>query len=189
MNDSLIRKSIENHFKAIDLCLGQSLRMPALILIYSALDFMAWLARPKENDAVDRKQFMGWAERYVISKGFSACSATDLYSARCAHIHGNNFESSLIRKGEAHPVFYAWGNASPNALQAATDQLPLSKSRVIHVETLFAAVKAGAAAFLLDARADAAKWELVLSRSEKLFDENPDLDLRVNAIHKHFERR
>jgi len=184
MKEALIQKNIDNHFKAIELCLGQGLRMPALILIYSAIDFMAWLGRPMSNVDVDRKQFISWTDRYVIGKGFSPCSATDLYSARCAHIHGNNFESNLTRTGQAQPVIYAWGNAAPNVLQTAADHLPVAKARVVHVETLFGAVKAGAAAFLVDAKADASRWELVLSRSEKLFDENPDLDLRVNAFHK-----
>lgn len=184
MDDTLLQKNLDNHFRAIDLCMDQGLRMPALILIYSAIDFLAWLARPKVKDDVDRKQFIAWADRYIVAAGFSQCSATDLYSARCAHLHGNNFESSMTRKGEALAVLYAWGNADPTVLLAATKLIPKPKVRVVHVETLIAAVKAASENFMFEARGDQAKWELILSRSDKLFDENPELDGRVNALFK-----
>lgn len=182
MNDTLLRKNLDNHFHAIDLCMGQGLRMPALILIYSAIDFLAWLARPKAKDDVDRKQFIAWADRHIIAAGFSQCSATDLYSARCAHLHGNNFESSMTRKGDAHAVLYAWGNANPAVLLAATKLIPKAKVRVVHVETLIAALKGASDSFLHETQTDPVKWALILSRSEKLFDENPELDGRVQAL-------
>lgn len=182
MDDKLLRKNLANHFKAIDLCLGHALRMPALILVYSAIDFLAWLARPEDKPDMDRKQFTAWADRYVIAPGFSQCSSSDLYSARCAHVHGNNFESSMTRKGEARAVLYAWGVADPAALLSATDHIAKPKVRVVHVETLVDAVKRGAEVFLRDARADPVRWALILSRSDKLFDENPELDGRVNAL-------
>lgn len=182
MDDSLLRKNIDNHFTAIDLCLGHGLRMPALILVYSAIDFLAWLARPEAKQDVDRKQFTAWADRYVIAPGFSQCSSSDLYSARCAHVHGNNFESSMTRKGDARAVMYAWGVADPAALLSATDRIAKPKVRVVHIETLVDAVKRGAEAFLRDAHADPDRWSLILFRSDKLFDENPELDGRVKAL-------
>lgn len=182
MENKLLRKNLDNHFMGIDLCMGNGLRMPALILIYSAIDFLAWLARPRAKDDVDRKQFIAWADRYIVAAGFSQCTATDLYSARCAHLHGNNFESSMTRKGDARAVLYAWGNADPAVLLAATKLIPKPEVCVVHVETLIAAVKGAADVFLREAQSDRDTWALILSRSEKLFDENPELDGRVNAL-------
>ena len=182
MDDALLRKNLENHFRAIDLCMNQGLRMPALILVYSAIDFLAWLGRSKVKEDVDRKQFIAWVDRHIIAAGFNQCSATDMYSARCAHLHGNNFESSMTRRGDAHAVLYSWGNADPAVLLSATKRIPKSKIRVVHVETLIATLKSAAASFLREAQADPEKWALLLSRSEKLFDENPELDGRVVAL-------
>lgn len=163
MEEELLRKNLDNHFKAIELCMANRLRMPALILIYSAIDFLAWLDRPEGKEDVDKQQFIEWANRYLVTAGFSQCSAVDLYSARCAHLHGNNFESSMTRKGKASPVIYAWGTATPGPLLAATKLIQKPEVRVVHIETLMAAVIAGSDAFLQSAKADKSKWTLIIS--------------------------
>lgn len=73
-------------------------------------------------------------------------------------------------------------SACPAVLLSATKLIRKPKVRVVHVETLIAAVKGAADAFLHEAQTDPAKWALILQRSEKLFDENPELDFRVNRL-------
>ena len=182
MDDRTLHKNLDNHFEAIELCIGRGLRMPALILVYSAIDFLAWLGRPESKPAVDRAEFIRWTDAYLLANGFSQCAAVDIYSARCAHLHTNAFQSRMTKNGEAAVVLYAWGTADPAALMSAMRRIGKPDVRVVHVETLIAAVKKASDAFLGEVRADEHRWATVLSRSAQFFDENPALDQHINAL-------
>ena len=182
MDDGILERNLDNHFEAIDLCVARGLRMPALILTYSAIDFLAWLARPAGKTSVDRQEFVGFAKKYIVDAGFSQCSAIDLYAARCAHVHSNSFESSLSASGAASVVLYAWGSADPEALLAVLLRAGRADVKVVKVEALISAVKQAARGLIDDIRLDPARWELVLERSAKFFDENPELDAHVNEL-------
>ena len=75
------------HLAAIDLCLSNHYRMPALVLIYSGIDIMALLARPEAKPNVTREDFIAWCERYLTAAGFQECSAIELYATRCGIVH------------------------------------------------------------------------------------------------------
>ena len=182
MDDTTLRKNLDNHFQAIDLCVGHRLNMPTLILTYSAIDFLAWLGRPEEKPDVDKRTFVAWAHQYIVAPGFSQCEAADLYSARCAHLHSNAYESKMTRSGEAAAVLYAWGAAKPQNMLTALRKLGREKVKVVHLDELVAAIKKGAQQFLADAVLDEHRWSLILTRSAMFFDENPELDRHIDMF-------
>jgi hypothetical protein len=100
MSDSL-SKNIEIHMKAIELCMENHLRTPALILIYAGIDIFSALGRPIEKEFSTRDVFIDWCERYMLPNGNLQCSAPDLYAARCSIIHTSTAHSRLSKDGKA----------------------------------------------------------------------------------------
>ncbi len=157
---------------AIDLCIENKLRMPALILVYSGIDIFAALNRPIEKDEGTREDFRKWCDRYLLSKSELPCSAIDLYAARCAVVHSYSSESRLSRNGEAKEIVYSWGNQSPDPLQEVLKSIGHT-AYVIHVETLVDAFKNAVKEFLEEVGNDAERINLVVRRAAKLFKDQP----------------
>ena len=79
---------------AIRLCQSNGLTIPVLMLLYSAIDGMAWCARRDAERDVTEADFTEWAERYLLP-GIDPelLNGVDLYAARCAMLHGQIAES------------------------------------------------------------------------------------------------
>jgi len=54
-----------------------------LLLIYAAIDAMAFLNMPANQSDVTRKDFIDWAERYLKFPCKIQLKGSDLYGARC----------------------------------------------------------------------------------------------------------
>lgn len=177
MRDTLSKETlIENvskHFQAIEVCLQNHLRMPALILIYSGIDIFASLGRPADKDNATRKDYIEWCENYIIPQGKISCSGVDLYAARCGVVHTYTMESSLSEEGKAKQIVYAWGNRKPDDLQEVIDKVGFTQ-RVIHIDILAEVFREGASIFLSELDSDPERAELVVSRAGKLFRDQPD---------------
>src|SRR2546423_14465589 len=83
----LLYEKITNLLRAIHYCLDTDLWEPALILIYSGIDAMAWLNRPETQSDSSRADFVLWAEVYLEKGGCFNVSGDELYAARCALFH------------------------------------------------------------------------------------------------------
>jgi hypothetical protein len=98
---------------AIQVCRAEGLLVPALILLYAAMDGLAWLNLPDENEAVQRKDFEAWADRYFVpemkARGYREITAGDLYAARCALVHTQTAETHHTQEPKnstAHEIYY-----------------------------------------------------------------------------------
>ena len=180
-----LTQSLDNQIRAIEICLKNGLRASALILIYSTIDSAAWLSLAKGINDVTRVAFIDWVSKYLIAQGFDQCPSTDLYSARCALVHTNSAESALTRSGKASVVLYAWGNADRQSLLHALQLAGYRTIKVVHVDSLLKYLKDGIKLFLKDQRKDTQQWQATLSKSMKMFEENPELDqlIKENATH------
>jgi hypothetical protein len=54
-----------------------------LLLIYAAIDAMAFLNMPANQTEVTRKDFINWAEKYLKFPCKAQLTGVDLYGARC----------------------------------------------------------------------------------------------------------
>jgi hypothetical protein len=90
-----ITVTIDNH------CFGS-----AVILILSAIDAMAYLGMPTDQESVTRVDFIRWAEQFIHFDGPQQLTGADLYGARCAMLHSYGVRSSMSRKGECRLVGY-----------------------------------------------------------------------------------
>ena len=104
MGHKALLENISRHNKAIDLCLSNHLRMPALILIYSGIDIMAALGRPRDKDEATRSDFIEWCDSFMLNGSELSCTAIDLYAARCGIVHTYTMNSRLSKQGKAKEI-------------------------------------------------------------------------------------
>ena len=150
---------------AIELCIRNRRIAPALILIYATMDILASLDRDKGHKYGQRSDFVDWVDRYVIPNLNSSCTALDLYAARCALLHSYSAESRLSREGEANPIYYAWGDAQEQKLQRSIEAVGDEPAKAVHVDNLFAALRAGIAQFIAEVEQDPARAVLIAGRA------------------------
>lgn len=138
--------------KGTHICLDQKLLMPSLILIYTLIDTLAWACSDNKCSAV-RCRFETWVTTWLGSR--LTCSAAELYAARCGILHTLTSKSNLVAEGGVREVFYAWGTAKSEDLQATIDYLGNDKAVAIHVSALFQMVCDAMADILEKAESDA----------------------------------
>ena len=171
----MLKRHTDPHIAAIQLCLEHGHRMPALILIFTGIDFMASLTRPETEPDVRRQDVLDWAEKYVLSNGNFSCSALDLYAARCALVHTYTPSSKLSRQKKAKEILYSWGKADGKGAQDLLDQVGMTNSVVVHIDDLIVAFRAGVEQFVRDMARYARKGALARQRANKIFQNQKSL--------------
>lgn len=98
---------------AVQLCRAKGLLVPALILLYAAIDGLAWLSLRDESALVQHKDFEAWSDQYFVpemkARGYAEFTATDLYAARCALLHTQTAETRNTQepnKSTAREIYY-----------------------------------------------------------------------------------
>lgn len=81
--------------------------MQALVILYSAIDTLAWSTRSSGD--VTRDDFCRWVTQYMQPEANLGCTAKDLYGARCALLHSGSAESKMSRDGAAMEIWYGDG--------------------------------------------------------------------------------
>lgn len=115
--------SFRKMFTAIALCRGVFLDIPLLVLVYTALDALAWARYGDEVPDV-KERFLRFCNEYLLNDGQLRCAALDLYSARCAMLHCLGWESRLSEKGHAKAVVYAFGPGQSRAIEMLEHKSP-----------------------------------------------------------------
>ncbi len=168
IKEKLVRHS-SHLLAAIETCLANDFRLPALILMYSTIDIMAWLNRDAGKEENTRSDFFSWAETFLLPDSGLSCTGKDLYAARCGVVHSYTSESSMSRQGDASVIYYVWGNAQEKKLQELMESIGVHNGKAVHVQRLHAALKAGVARFI----ASVPNTEMMKERVEKFFVNMP----------------
>lgn len=172
MNDAVVIQNMANHSEAVRLCLANRLIVPALILIYTGIDFVASLARPATQSDVTKNDFIRWAERFMDCRQRLGVSGLDLYAARCGVVHTYTADSKLHRAGQAKRIFYSWGNQEPHEANSLVRRLGYSEV-FIKIESLFDTFNHGLEKFGTAMTKDEQLTTLVVSRGGQLFSNYP----------------
>ncbi|CAG1065988.1 hypothetical protein BAC1_01585 [uncultured bacterium] len=103
IGDSILKDIID--------CLKNDKLTVAMMLTYCAMDAMAFLALPKGQDFVEKKNFMAWIRRYMKADASQPYQyqPIDVYSARCGLIHNYGAESALSKCGKSKIFIYSYG--------------------------------------------------------------------------------
>jgi len=138
-------------------CIAQRQFLPALVLMYSHIDVLAWAGSAKQKQAV-RLRFEAWVSRWLLpelSINAPNINATDLYAARCGILHTLTSKSDLSATGAAREIAYAWGIAQAPVLDAVIAQTEFTGRLVtLHYETLLNALEISIQKFLAAASSD-----------------------------------
>lgn len=159
--------------EAIDVLSKSQLRLPAMLILYAGIDIMASLDRPESSSEVKPSDFVKWADRYLLPGTHLACSAEDLYAARCGLLHTYVSESRRSRNGKGKQIWYAWGDASAEELQAIIDVADVPPAVAVHVDDLSAAFRLGIERFKQSTLDDSERANRVYDRAFSFFGNLP----------------
>jgi len=151
-------KNVGDMLGAAQRCLQVRQHLPALVLMYSLIDSLAWAAAFGSKSQV-RPRFESWVARWLIPEltPFAPeINATDVYAARCAVIHTLTGESDLSVSGRARRLMYAWGTAKVEVLNYAIRKSNQREQVALHYDDLLTALVRAVALFLDSANDDAA---------------------------------
>jgi hypothetical protein len=136
--------------KGINVTLENGCEGSAVILILSAIDTMAYLSMPQEQEDVTKTDFIGWADRYIRFPGTEQLTGADLYGARCAMLHSYGIVSQLSREGKCRMVAYMDASNPPVRFNAAVSR----ELVLVSVPALKIALFQGIDRFLIDTYKD-----------------------------------
>lgn len=143
-------KNIGDMLAASQRCLQVRQHLPALVLMYTLIDSLAWAASFGSKEGV-RQRFESWASTWLIPKLAPlamSVTATDLYGGRCAVLHTLTGESDLSVSGHARKILYAWGTGKIEILDTAIRQSGKSEYVALHYDDLFTALLSAVELFL-----------------------------------------
>jgi hypothetical protein len=100
---------LERTFISIELLLERCLFNQVLIIMYSAIDTMAWSCRA-EGDS-NRSDFYTWCADFMPCEDLGI-TALDLYAARCSILHSNSSHSDSTENGPCLPFLYVMGKGT-----------------------------------------------------------------------------
>ena len=141
--------------------------MPSLILIYSAIDSVSWVASDDENEPVG-KRFQNWVDIWMLKKYPLPCTAQELYAARCGILHTLTPDSDLSTKKGVRRISYAWGTAPQKDLDAAIKSLKY-RGVAVHVNDISFSFQNGFVDFIESLETDQARKDLFLQKASKHF--------------------
>jgi hypothetical protein len=170
MNEQTIRRNLSELEAGIRMSLENQLHLPALVLLYSAIDICSWLASDDPNAKVGER-YMRWVDQYLLKAKPLHSTSTDLYAARCGLLHTLTPDSRLSDTGKARLLCYVWGDRDPEALHKTNVKLGMDDRYVaVGVADLFEAWKGAVGGFMQEMAQDPDYAVRVYERAGRYFD-------------------
>ena len=155
-------------FTALDYCIEKKLIIPALVLLYSSIDSISWIASNDENQLVSER-FQTWVNTWMLKKYPLPCTAIELYAARCGILHTLTPNASLNEKKDVRFISYAWGTSQQKDLEKVIELINFPGLVAVHVNDIIYSFKNGLADFFEALEADLVNKELFSLKAKKHF--------------------
>jgi hypothetical protein len=150
--------------RGIQLCLDNKCFGSAVVLTYSGIDSMAFLAMPEKQVNVTRTDFIAWCENYIRFPCKAQLTGADLYGARCGMLHTFGVESNVTRAKQGRMIAYMdHGVPEVRYNPAVADDMVM-----VSILALAESFYRGVDRFLVDLFADQSRELVVKSRLDKL---------------------
>jgi hypothetical protein len=147
--------------------------LPALVLLYSAIDVFASLVRPEAEADTNGGHFKKWTEDYIIGPSRLTIAPEDLWGARCGLLHTHSPSSRDSRQAKARKLaYYRACTLTPDMQRMLESTLKLVQTRgelPVDVDDLYAAFEDGVRRFLADIQRDPELEKRAAHHSSKLF--------------------
>jgi len=160
-------QDVKTFLSAIVLCMQNRLATPALALMFTLIDTMAWLSLGEEAVEVRGTDFERWVDQFLLPGSGLLCTASDLYAARCALLHTHSAESRKSRAGTARELLYAWGDREERQLQAGI-KASQRDACALHVNKLCRALPQAIDRFVASLDQDPARARVAWQRAQKI---------------------
>lgn len=170
---SNIRRNFDQILETVRWSLSDNWTVPALILLYSAIDIAAWLTCEDLKEGV-RERFVRWVERYMKPESTCSCAALDLYGARCGALHSFAPDSDLSKKAKVRKVLYASGESDPKKLAELISLGQMNDYVAIHMDDLYKSTRNGIETFLDEAERDPCMAKLLNTKASTVFESVTD---------------
>jgi hypothetical protein len=171
MSAEKLDKALGESFEAIEFCIPKGLTQPALQLIFTTIDILGWLDRPKNpksNQRGVKYGFMKWVKNYAL-RG-ADYRAIDLYAGRCGLLHEGTPNSDLSRSGKAKRIVYCWGTAKPELIETVVRKhRERTKVVIIDIDYLYKSLRDGYDQFKIDLGKNGKRRTLVYSRVAEMY--------------------
>jgi hypothetical protein len=168
MNELNLFRSYSQIITAIDYCIAEKLIMPALVLIYSSIDSVSWIASDDEDQSVGDR-FQSWVNVWMLQKYPLPCTALELYAARCGILHTLTPDSDLSRNKGVRRISYAWGTAQQRDLDESIIVTKYPGIVAVHVNDIVSSFKNGFADFIEALETDKTMRDLFIKKAGKHF--------------------
>lgn len=159
-------KNLGDMLVAAARCVQLHQHVPALVLMYTLIDSLAWASIGETEKSV-RKRFEAWVDTWLLPelRQFSASvTSSDIYAARCAVLHTLTGSSDMSDTGRARRIMYAWGTGRVEVLEAALQETDDQSHVALHYDDLQASLFKAVDRFLDAANADV-ELEAALDRA------------------------
>ena len=147
--------------------------LPALVLLYSAIDVFASLVRPETEPDTNGGHFKKWAEDYMIGPSRLLIGSEDLWGARCGLLHTHGPSSRGSRQGKAREVAYYRARAlTPDMQRDLESKLKSVWTRgqvPVDVDVLYGAFEDGVCRFFADVQRDPELEKRTIHHASKIF--------------------
>jgi hypothetical protein len=171
------KQAILARFNDFTICIKMLLdaghTLPALVLLYSAIDVFASLMRPETEPDTTGGHFKKWAEDYMIGRSRLTITSADLWGARCGLLHTHSPSSRDSRQAKARKLaYYRARTPTPDMQRVLESTLKLVRTRgelPADVDFLYAAFEDGVRRFLADIQRDPELERRAVHHSSKLF--------------------
>jgi len=80
--------------------------LPGFLLLYTSIDIIASLTRPKHAEATNSKFFKDWVNAYMLPGSDLQCDAEAIWGARCGLLHTLTAESDMSRQKGTKMISY-----------------------------------------------------------------------------------
>lgn len=172
---SQFEASAREMFDAIEGCIPRRQVIASLVLIYSTIDSLAWLAIPDLDSPTSEKHFCGWLDTYLLPYAMTIrCDSIDFYGARCGVLHTRSPISNKSLSKKAKQIMYAWGSHTQSQLQRRLDQHPTESTIAVHIGELYAALRSAFDRFRAALSNDPVQSRLVRAKSTRSFPSAED---------------
>lgn len=165
--------AFDQYRRATEKCIEDKLWLPALVLIYSYIDSLAWLGATDDNIHVS-VSFQAWADKWLLSRGNLNCSSIDLYGARCGLLHRMTSDSNLSEKGRARRIIYDYVGVDPGSL-LEEHHISSGEFVVINLITLANETKDAAVEFMGSCDHDSSVRARFIMKAERFYSVYPNL--------------
>lgn len=189
---SNMENNFSNHYmdlyKAIDHCIKEKLRIPSLILIYSAIDSISWLTCCDSNMKVGER-FRKWVNNWLLKAKSLPCSAEELYASRCGILHALSPDSNKSKNKSIKQIAYAWGTGTKEDLHEAVKIINQEDLVVsIHLNDLFNAYMIGFANCIEETMKDKEAYRKFSEKVNKIYG-NVDKKIIDAFLHKYGKKK